>query len=79
MKSVPLKDLKENLSSWVEKASNGDIIQVTKYNRPYVILAPGELPGLVRGRRAGQGGLTSLFKEATGGKWLKILDEDRDD
>lgn len=79
MKSVPLKELKEDLSFWVEKASQGEVIQVTKYNRPYVLIAPSQVAGLIQGRHVGEGGLKSVLKEGSSGRWLEVLMEDRDD
>lgn len=78
MKNVPLKELKENLSSLAEEASRGVEILVTKHNRPYIRLMPGEAPGLRKGSRVGIGRLAPVFsKPATRGRWLKILEEDR--
>lgn len=80
MKNVPLKDLKENLSKWAEEASKGSEILVTKHNRPYIRLMPGEAPGLRKGSRVGVGRLEPIFsKPATHGRWLKILEEDRNE
>jgi len=79
MKNVPLKALKENLAYWTEAAAKGELVQVTKYNRPYVVMGPSEGSGLSRGKKAGQEALKSVLSEATKGKWLKILKEDRDE
>ncbi len=79
MKSVPLKALKENLAYWAEEAAKGEVVQVTKYNRPYVMLGPSEGSGLYRGLKVGQEPLKSVLSGATKGKWLKILKEDRDE
>lgn len=79
MKNVPLKTLKENLSWWVGEAARGEQVQVTKYNRPYILLASCEGSGLYRGKRAGQATLKSVLHEGTGGKWLKVLLDDRKD
>lgn len=77
MKSVPIKELKEDLAHWAEEAANGEVLQITKYNRPYVILSPGRAPGLHQGSKAGRESLKSILHEATRGRWLKILEEDR--
>lgn len=79
MKSVPLKELKENLASWAEEASKGETVQVTKYNRPYIVLSAGKTPGLYQGGKVGREVLRSVLKEATCGQWLRYLAEDRDD
>ncbi len=79
MKSVPLKTLKENLAYWADEAAKGERVQVTKYNRPYVVLGPHEGAGLYRGKRAGLEPLKPVLKEGTKGKWLKFLKEDRNE
>ncbi|HUP70131.1 MAG TPA: type II toxin-antitoxin system prevent-host-death family antitoxin [Acidimicrobiales bacterium] len=40
---VGIRELKEHLSEWVERAAQGEVIQVTDRGRPKAILAP--LPG----------------------------------
>ena len=77
MKSVPIKELKENLSQWAEAVSKGSEILVTKHNRPYIRLTPGNERHLYRGSMVGQGGLKAVGRRLTGGKWLKFLEEDR--
>jgi antitoxin (DNA-binding transcriptional repressor) of toxin-antitoxin stability system len=79
VKNVPLKTLKENLAYWAEEASKGERVQVTKYNRPYVVLGPYEGSGLYCGSKAGREPLKSVLSQATRGKWLKVLQEDRDE
>lgn len=80
MKTVPIKDLKLDLSGLAEEVSKGTEILVTKHNRPYIRLMPGEAPGLRKGARVGLGRLEPVFsKPATRGRWLKILEEDRNE
>ena len=79
MKSVPLKDLKQHLSQWAEEAAKGEVVQVTKHNRPYIILSPSGVSGLYCGKRAGHEPLKSILKSATKGRWLQYLKEDRDE
>lgn len=79
MKSVPIKDLKRNLSSWTEEAAKGERVQVTKYNRPYVVLSPAGATGIHVGKKVGKEPLKSVLKEATKGRWLRALQEDRDE
>lgn len=79
MKSVPLKALKENLAHWTEEAAKGELVQITKYNRPYITLGPSEGSVLYRGKKAGRESLKSVLSEATKGMWAKILKEDRDE
>lgn len=77
MISVPIKDLKENLSAYTEKASQGEVIQVTKYNKPYVTILPGQYKGLRIGSKVGQPLKPSGLKNASKGMYLKFLEEDR--
>ncbi|MBI4209797.1 MAG: hypothetical protein HY538_08875 [Deltaproteobacteria bacterium] len=79
MPSVPLKDLKENLSHWAEEAAKGNVVHVTKYNRPYVALVPGRDVGLHRGRLVGRGHFKPALKKPIQGDWLRYLLEDRED
>lgn len=78
MESVPIKELKKDLSYWTEQAAQGKTIQITKYNRPYVVLTKSFEGGLYRGKQVGKGALCSLLNRATQGKYLKYLQEDRD-
>lgn len=78
MKEVPLKELKRNLSFWAEKASKGDFIQITKYNRPYILVGPSRVGGLVVGGRIGEPLPAPTLKSATKGEWLRCLQEDRE-
>jgi antitoxin (DNA-binding transcriptional repressor) of toxin-antitoxin stability system len=78
MINVPIKELKENLSDWAEKASNGAVIQITKYNRPYILLTSGQPLGLVRGSMVGRQSLAPVLRKGTQGRALKYLMEDRE-
>jgi antitoxin (DNA-binding transcriptional repressor) of toxin-antitoxin stability system len=78
MNKVSINDLKKSLAHWTERAAQGDSIEVTRYNRPYVRLVASEEAGLVRGKRVGQGALQSPFsKDVTRGAWWDTLEEDR--
>ncbi|MBL7684863.1 MAG: hypothetical protein JNK65_02380 [Deltaproteobacteria bacterium] len=79
MKSVPLKDLKENLSYWAEEAAHGEKVQVTKYNKPYIMLGPTEVSFLHQGIQSGREPLRSVLRQGTKGKYLDILSEDRNE
>lgn len=79
MEIVPIKDLKENLSEWAERASKGDVILVTKYNHPYIRLVPGRSSGLMEGSRVGQGVLSPALRRGAGGRALRFLTEDREE
>jgi antitoxin (DNA-binding transcriptional repressor) of toxin-antitoxin stability system len=79
MENVPLNVLKKDLAYWTEQAAKGKVIQITKYNRPYVLLTKGQSAGLYIGKRYGRTDLSSPLKEASHGKWLQYLLEDRED
>lgn len=78
MKRVSLKDLKQNLSTWVEIAHQGNPVEVMKYNQPFVMLVPWNPSELHIGSKVGKVQLTPCLENATHGKWAKYLEEDRD-
>lgn len=77
MKRVSLKDLKENLASWIELAHQGTPVEIMKYNKPFVMLVPRNPSELRVGSKFGRASLKSCLKDATKGKWKEYLDEDR--
>jgi antitoxin (DNA-binding transcriptional repressor) of toxin-antitoxin stability system len=79
MKSVNLKALKEDLSLWTEKAAGGEIVEVTKYNRPFVWIVPSGTQNLRRGQKVGKASISPVLKEASQGKWLEVLLTDRNE
>jgi len=78
MKSISLKDLKENLSKYTEEAAGGKAIQVTRYNKPFIYLTSASSNVLHIGSRVGTGALRAVGKRETRGQFLKTLNEDRD-
>jgi antitoxin (DNA-binding transcriptional repressor) of toxin-antitoxin stability system len=76
---VPIKDLKSNLAHWTEKASKGEVIQVTKFNRPYVRIVPEGDVRLHRGRNVGKRDLAPALKIGDKLPWFEFLQEDRDE
>ncbi len=40
MKKVPLKYLKDNFAALTAAAAQGELIGVTKYHKPYIVIAP---------------------------------------
>lgn len=78
MKSVPLKDLKERLAFWTAQAAKGVVVQVTRYNRPYIYLTDTGVLGLTTGKLVGKGELqTILRKPLSKGTLAEVLAEDR--
>lgn len=79
MKSVSIQELKQNLSVLLDEAAAGNPIQVTRHNRPLVILSPARKAGIRVGSRVGESITRGPYKNATNGEYLKILLEDRED
>ena len=80
METVPLKDLKENLAYWAETAAHGKVLEVTKHNKPYVMLVPCQTTHVRVGKNVGASSLVAVLKkDPTRGAWLVSLQEDRDD
>ncbi len=77
MKIVPLLELKKRLSYWAEKAAEGERIEVTKYNKPFVYISSSEVSALHVGESIGEYSLKSALNDPTRGKWLNLLIEDR--
>lgn len=79
MKKATLKELKDNLSTLTEIASKGETVEITRYNRPYIILSPTQLQNLTVGRRVGLGvEIKPLGRSLTKGLYLSFLEADRD-
>ncbi len=80
MDLIPIKDLKSDLSSYADRASKGEIIGITKYNRPYFYLYPAQDTGVSVGKWHGKKDLEpTTIKTAAGDIALKFLQEDRQD
>lgn len=77
MKTVPLKDLKIKLSFWAHEAFKGQCIEVTKNNKPYIVLMPNVRPGLHYGKNVGKKSLKSALSYEGKKEWLSYLMEDR--
>jgi antitoxin (DNA-binding transcriptional repressor) of toxin-antitoxin stability system len=79
MSKVSLKDLKQNLASWVELAHQGTPVDVMKYNQPFVRIVPWNPSELHVGSQFGKTSLKSSLGNVTHGKWAKYLQEDREE
>ena len=73
-----MQELKENLSALAEMAAKGEIIEITKHNKPFIQLTAATAEGLHIGSRAGKSTLKSAVTKSTGGAFLKILAADRE-
>jgi prevent-host-death family protein len=77
MKQVTLQALKRHLSKLVREAASGERIVITRYRRPVAELSAADRGGLHVGSKVGKGSLEPLFHDATRGRYLQILEEDR--
>jgi antitoxin (DNA-binding transcriptional repressor) of toxin-antitoxin stability system len=76
MRSVSIQALKAGFAAWAGMAAGGETVQITKHNRPYLLLTGCRNAAVHQGSRAG-GELGSALKGPTHGKWRQVLDEDR--
>jgi len=49
MKKVSIKQVREDFAGYAESAASGEIIEVTKYNKPYVRIVTAKAPGVTVG------------------------------
>jgi antitoxin (DNA-binding transcriptional repressor) of toxin-antitoxin stability system len=78
VKKISLKNLKSALSKIAEVVAGGQIVEVTKYNKPFIYLFPASHPSLHFGQKLGQNQFEQLNCALPKGKLQKILSEDRD-
>lgn len=79
MKKVSIQDLKARLSAAVAEAESGQTILITRHNEPVAQLGPATSPHVHRGENVGKGRLRSVAKNATNGRYLDVLKDDRGD
>ena len=77
MISVSIQALKSGFAAWAGMAAEGQTVQITKHNRPYLLLTGCKNVAVHHGSRAGIGQLQSALKAPTHGQWRHVLDEDR--
>lgn len=73
-----MHELKQNLSALAELAAQGETVEVTKHNKPYVRLTPAIAAGLHIGQQAGKQPIKTAVQKNTGGAFLKALAADRE-
>lgn len=79
MKKISLNELKIALSEYAEDAAQGEIVEVTKYNRPYIRLVGAMNEAMTVGARFGQGELRAVLKKSVPlSKILRTIEDDRD-
>ena len=79
MKTVSIQELKARISALLAEAAAGTRVLITKHRRPVAMLAPPENEPLHVGKRFGRARLEPLLHEATAGRYLEVLGEDRRD
>lgn len=77
MKNVSIQDLKKNLSALLSEASTGNVILITRHKKPLACLGPADRDHLHLGRKFGKGSLKAHLRQATKGRYLDFLQEDR--
>jgi prevent-host-death family protein len=77
VKTVPVDELKRNLSGLLDEAAAGARILITKHRRPVAVLSPADMQHVHIGGRFGRGLLKPLLRAPTQGKYLDVLAEDR--
>lgn len=77
MKEISIHELKAQLSAAVAEAEAGQTILITRHKRPVARLTPAgtQHTHVGKGRRAAK--LKPLLKQATRGRYLTVLIEDR--
>lgn len=85
MKDVGIRELKANLSKYLERSARGETIRVLERGHPKAVLGP--LPGRVRLEEGiAEGGVRAPADAARGGPWRRfhaargvsaMLEEDR--
>jgi prevent-host-death family protein len=78
MSSVPIQDLKQHLSGYVDRAAAGETLVITRHNRPVATLAPHDLQHVRIGASFGKGSLEPLLRRGSRGRFLEVLAADRD-
>jgi len=78
MKRISIQDLKSGLSAVIAEAEGGQTVLVTRHNRAVARLSPlTPVRGQGAGRPSGALALTPLLRKATGGRYLRVLKDDR--
>lgn len=77
MITVSIDELKRNLSSFIDQASAGARILITKHRRPVASLSAADMEHVHVGAQFGQGTLKALLRAPTQGQYLEALANDR--
>jgi antitoxin (DNA-binding transcriptional repressor) of toxin-antitoxin stability system len=77
METVPIEDLKRRLSTFLSAAREGMSFLITRHRKPVACLAPPGPLHVHRGPKVGRVRLVPLLRQASGGRYLDFLEEDR--
>lgn len=77
MKTVSIQDLKQRLSALIDEAAAGETFLITKHKQPVATLGSAALHQVATGKYFGKRKLTCLLRNATKGRYLEVLAEDR--
>lgn len=77
MKTVSMQELKRDLSALVREAERGERILVVRHGKPAAALTAAGSEHTHVGPRFGRGSLRPLLRNATRGRYLAVLLEDR--
>ncbi len=77
MKKVSMYQLKQELASVIAEAEGGGEVVITRHNRPVARLVPAEIQHLHIGPEFGEADLHPAIHEATRGRYLELVLEDR--
>ncbi len=79
MTTVPVHELKQNLSAWLARAESGEPVIVTRHGKPLVRIVAADATAVVVGARFGKTRLGQVITARLGADALRVLDEDRGD
>ncbi len=78
MKKVSIKSLREEFARWAEIASGGEVVEITKHNRPFLRLVSAWGPVVRIGSKVGAHNIRPALQKGLRGLALKYLFEDRE-
>ncbi len=81
MEKISINEIKKKFAHWANRVAQGEVIHITKYNRPYLKLTQIAEEALHYGERFGKADLKMDLKiglkRASKGRYLSVLAEDR--
>jgi prevent-host-death family protein len=77
VKTVPINELKKQLSALLREVAGGQRILITKHNRPVAVLQSADLEHVHAGKHFGRAALRAALHRPTRGRYLEVLLEDR--